>query len=103
MVSKLEPPLLIATVPSPGAVHAYQTERPPGLPRINGSPASRVAADVSPASDPPAPSSDCAAANGSFAGVAPEAVQVSVNVPSAGTSPAGAQRGQASKPSTAIR
>src|SRR2546430_41209 len=73
MVSKLEPPLLIVTVPLAGAGQLNQTERPPCRPACKGSPASRVAASGLPlALTLPVVDrlNSSASANASFAGAA---------------------------------
>src|SRR5438874_2252396 len=47
-VSKLEPAVLIVTVPDAGAVQLHQTEWPPPLPTMVGSAASRLALTLVP-------------------------------------------------------
>ena len=67
-VSKFEPAVVNVTVPVEGAAQRYQTDAPPELPAIEGSPVSFVAPTFEPVAVPDAPVTDCAFANMSFCG-----------------------------------
>src|SRR4051812_36829652 len=96
MVSNDDPAVVTVACAAADGVHAYQTEWPPGSPRIVGSPGSRVADAVEPRTRAPSAGSATAAANASF-GAASASVQRSSANPYDGAAPG------ASRPSTWIR
>src|SRR5207248_10947340 len=67
-VSKPEPAVVIVADPAEDDVHRYQTDAPPELPAMPGSPDSFVAATFEPFALPDAPEIGAALANMSFAG-----------------------------------